>query len=111
MAPIALTHLVLATIFFSLLTNCTILPPQSDHYRNNILCKRADLKIKKTTITKKGTTIDWIPRESQGKIATPPPIPKQYQEASALKINGNTLPISELDLPGTQRGPAGTVHV
>ncbi|KUJ19689.1 DUF239-domain-containing protein, partial [Mollisia scopiformis] len=50
------------------------------------------------------TTIDWVPIESQGNIATPP-APKSVYAGNASKL------VSELQLPGAQLGPPGTVPI
>ena len=104
--------LLLTAIFFSFVTEITAVPQPVDTYSNDVLRKSSNLKIQKTTLTRKGTTIDWIPRTSQGKIAAAPPIPQEFLDVATLRTSSNvTAPVSELELPGTQLGPAGSVPV
>jgi hypothetical protein len=65
--------------------------------------KRANLKVMKATVTE-GKTTDWIPLESQGKIAQAPPLPASLRTASS----NTSRPISELELPGAELGPPRT---
>ncbi|KAH6873459.1 hypothetical protein B0T10DRAFT_541363 [Thelonectria olida] len=70
--------------------------------------QRARLKIVKTTKTPNGQEIDWIPIESQGKIAAKPP--KLEAPKSDLK-QAEEIPLGELELKGADKGPPGTVPV
>ena len=66
---------------------------------------RKSMKIVATTNTPMGQTVDWIPRESQGNVASPPP-------ALQVKPGGSvTLATPELEMEGAERGPEGTVPV
>ncbi|MCJ1327618.1 hypothetical protein MMC10_004289 [Thelotrema lepadinum] len=67
--------------------------------------RRKNMKIMATTTTPMGQTVDWIPVESQGTIASPPPKP-------APKSGDNvTFATPELAMDGAQKGPEGTVPV
>ncbi len=71
------------------------------------------LTITKTTTTPKGTTLDWVPIESQvpgGKIASPPPAVAAMRllEQSRERL---ALASLELDDANVERGPAGTVPI
>lgn len=71
--------------------------------------RKSRIKPVKTTTTRSGQILDWVPVESQvadGKIATPPPAPVPL--AADEKINGIRC---ELDDPNVERGPAGTVPI
>ncbi|KAI9835784.1 MAG: hypothetical protein M1837_003668 [Sclerophora amabilis] len=61
------------------------------------------LQIIKTTKTRSGKKIDWVPMESQGHLATPPPEPSQPQMSTPLQF--------ELDEEGVEKGPEGTVPI
>jgi hypothetical protein len=63
--------------------------------------KRAALNILKTTITD-SHTIDWVSLDSQGPIAEAPP-PREPRD--------ETRPLAELELPGAELGPPGTVPI
>lgn len=63
------------------------------------------MKIVATTKTPMGQTVDWIPRESQGNVASPPP-------ALQIKPGDNvTSATAELHMEGAERGPEGTVPI
>jgi hypothetical protein len=71
------------------------------------------LEIVKTTTTPGGTTIDWIPIESQhpsGKIASAPPL-----TSLPARVDDARQPVKavslELDDVSVERGPAGTVPI
>jgi hypothetical protein len=72
-----------------------------DYFEN----KRKSLKILATTKTPMGQTVDWIPRESQGTIASPPPSIKVEAGENVI------LATPELEMEGAERGPEGTVPV
>lgn len=75
-----------------------------------VAARRAALEVAATTRTPAGETLYWIPRESQtsGPIATPPP----SLPAARPGLRADELPATpELDQPGAERGPAGTVPV
>ncbi|RDL35961.1 Carboxyl-terminal proteinase [Venustampulla echinocandica] len=63
--------------------------------------KRASLNVLKTTVTDT-QTIDWISLDSQGEIAQAPP-PRTPRNTPR--------PLAELELPGAELGPPGTVPV
>src|SRR5215831_19112938 len=72
------------------------------------------LKIVKTTSTPRGQLLDWVPIESQhpkGQIASPPPGPvpmaEQHQDGERNEEWGR----AELEHPGVERGPEGTVPI
>lgn len=65
----------------------------------------AKLKVVKTTTTSYGEVIDWVVRESQGDIASPPPLPA---------FNGgnvNAVTFEQLTASPKFQGPAGTVPI
>ena len=67
--------------------------------------RQKSLKILATTETPMGQTIDWIPRESQGTLASPPP-------SSNLKPGDKvTYATPELEMSGAVKGPEGAVPV
>ncbi|MCJ1376907.1 hypothetical protein MMC20_008152 [Loxospora ochrophaea] len=73
--------------------------------RSHFEQRRKNLQIVKTTKTPSGQTVDWIPIESQGTIATPPPLP-------AVSSDKTTIPaVAELNLEGAEKGPEGTVPI
>jgi hypothetical protein len=83
-------------------------PADRDRFKTEVheyfKARTAKLNIVKTTITKHGQTIDWIPIESQGPIAKPPPLPEG--------ISQHMLPCTmELEHEGAERGPEGTVPI
>src|SRR5438270_13140698 len=70
---------------------------------------RQRMKVVKTTRTPSGQTIDWVPIESQGpggKIATPPPGPKQEMPVVEREHRAAAF---EMNDAAAERGPAGTV--
>ena len=70
-------------------------------YVDKAMEKRAGLNVVKTTTTDT-QTIDWISIESQGKIAELPP-PRAPRDGPR--------PLAELEQPGAELGPVGTVPV
>lgn len=70
---------------------------------------KASMKIVKTTKTKLGQTIDWIPLESQGEIAQPPPKLKPIPSNDTQELDAG--PLSELEMDGAELGPKGTVPI
>lgn len=95
---------VLAAFFAETLSTPT---PFSDQYTDHALRKRQSLNVVATT-NSHANIIDWIPLTSQGKIAKAPPLPPALPQDPTKKAG---KPISELEMPGIQRGPAGTVPV
>jgi hypothetical protein len=78
--------------------------------------KTAELNIVKTTTHPNGHVIDWIPIESQGKIASPPPLPATSHNTppneNGKKVEWETSrPIALLELKGAEKGPGGTVPI
>jgi hypothetical protein len=77
--------------------------------------------IKKTTTTPSGQVLDWILPEAQGSIAEPPPAPEGVTAsvvdngapaAQRVLIDRPTASaVPELELPGVEKGPAGTVPI
>jgi hypothetical protein len=66
----------------------------------------ADLVVKATTVTPTGRTVDWIDPASQvpdGQLASPPPSGDSPELVDPV--------VSELELPGAERGPEGTVPI
>jgi hypothetical protein len=102
MSPTSFRQLFLASLFSSLFVG-TISKPTAypNQYAEHALRKRTALNVVQTTYTD-AHTLDWIPIESQGTIASPPPPRPQY--------TNNTL-TPELEAPGAVKGPAGTVPV
>ncbi|TVY29144.1 hypothetical protein LHYA1_G002679 [Lachnellula hyalina] len=88
------------SLAFLLATSVTSKPISSP--KNPILAPRAGLDILKTTVTDTHT-LDWIPIDSQGTIASAPPLP-------ARRTNGST-PTVELMQPGAEVGPLGSVPI
>ncbi len=72
--------------------------------------QKDSLTIVKTTTTPRGQIIDWIPTDSQGTIATPPPPAATNLE---LRDAGHTAikAIPELAMEGVEKGPQGTVPI
>lgn len=68
--------------------------------------KRPGLRVLKTTHSR-GKILDWIPRESQGKIAKAPPLPALRK----VVLSNYTLPSAELEQPDADVGPSGTVPI
>jgi hypothetical protein len=108
MSPIPLKNLfllpLLSTFFAGAFSSPAAYPNQ---YVEHALKKRAALDVVKTTTTH-AHTIDWVPIESQGEIAKPPPPPANLPADPTKKV---TRPQSELEIPGVEQGPAGTVPV
>lgn len=78
--------------------------------------KTAELNAVKTTTHPNGQVIDWVPIESQGKIASPPPLPATplnvLPSGQAKQSDKQTLrPLSLLELEGAEKGPGGTVPI
>ena len=67
--------------------------------------RRKNLSILATTTSPTGQIIDWIPVESQGIVATPPPSPAIQSD------RGASVAVAELDMEGAEKGPKGTVPV
>jgi hypothetical protein len=70
--------------------------------------QRRRLDVRATTKCPSGHVLDWIPVESQGEMAEPPPNPPADQEGDMPKAS---LADPELEMEGVERGPAGTVPV
>jgi hypothetical protein len=73
--------------------------------------RRQRLDVLATTTTPSGQTIDWIRRESQtpdGEIAEPPPVP---QPILSDRERPEELGLFELEEPGVEHGPPGTVPI
>jgi len=66
-----------------------------------------NLNVVETTETH-SNTLDWIQVSSQGKIAKAPPLPPALPQDPNRKTS---RPISELEMPGIKKGPAGTVPI
>jgi hypothetical protein len=72
---------------------------------------RRGLQVVKTTSTRDGIVIDWVPRNSQtsnGRLAAPPPLP------AAISVMANQTaetPAPLLEEEGAQQGPEGTVPI
>ncbi|CZR65436.1 uncharacterized protein PAC_15336 [Phialocephala subalpina] len=105
MSPLPSKKFLLASLFTFVLqvTASPVAVPKSQ-YAEHALRRRANLNVRQTTITNT-TTIDWVPLDSQAStIATPPALKTVYA--------GNlSKPISELQQPGAQLGPPGTVPI
>lgn len=70
-----------------------------------------NLKVVRTTTTSDGSVLDWIPRDSQvsdGKIATPPPLPSDTPSAAD---QATLQPWAILQNDAEEKGPEGTVPV
>lgn len=76
--------------------------------------QRCNLKIVKTTKSPSGQIIDWIPIESQGIIASPPPggpnLPELPDDAKDAIYNDTPI-LGDLECEGAELGPEGTVPV
>jgi hypothetical protein len=84
---------------------------ETAHY---FMARAAALHPTKSTVHANGQVVDWIPIESQGRVASPPPLPRSpFHENLAAKDNSRpTLrPLSLLEQPGSEKGPGGTVPV
>jgi hypothetical protein len=69
---------------------------------------RAAHQVLKTTTTSDGQIIDWVLRDTQGEIATPPPVPARMLEASnATQPDIEAMVAADPSL----RGPEGTVPI
>lgn len=104
MSSLSSKKVLLAALFSFILqvSGSPIAAPQSQ-YAEHALRRRANLEVRQTTQTDHHT-IDWVPLDSQGKIATPP--------APRTVAAGNySKPISELQIPGVSLGPPGTVPI
>ena len=95
---------VLATLIAGTLSTPT---PYPNQYLEHALKKRQCQNVVATTNTH-AQIIDWIPIESQGRIAQPPPLPPALPVDPTRKT---AKPIAELEMPGVRRGPPGTVPV
>jgi Neprosin len=73
--------------------------------------RRKRLEVVKTTQTPSGQVIDWIPIESQGPIATPPPHPPKVESRCDAVRSTAIEARFELEMPGVERGPEGTVPI
>jgi len=69
--------------------------------------RQSSLKITKTTISRNGQIIDWVPIESQisGSVPAPPPANRPVPEADTLR------PTTSVKLEATEQGPAGHVPI
>jgi hypothetical protein len=105
MSSISLKKFLLGSLLSTFVAQVTAFPVTvaRSQYDEHALRKRASLNIKQTTVTN-STTIDWIPIDSQGSIASPPP-------AKAVSASNASKPISELQHPDAQLGPPGTVPI
>jgi hypothetical protein len=108
MSPLIITNLLLLPVLVSFFTG-TLSSPAAypNQYVEHALKKRQSLNIVQTTNTH-AQIIDWIPIESQGKIAKAPPLPHTPPTDASKKAG---RPISELEMPGVQKGPPGTVPI
>ncbi|TVY43669.1 hypothetical protein LOCC1_G005492 [Lachnellula occidentalis] len=88
------------SLAFLLATEATSTPISSA--KNQVLGPRAGLNILKTTTTDT-QTIDWIALDSQGTIASAPPLPP--------KRSNGTAPTVELMAADAELGPPGTVPI
>lgn len=108
MSPIPLKNLLLlpllSTFFAGTLSTPAAYPNQ---YVEHALRKRAALNVVKTTTTH-AQTLDWIPVGSQGTIAKAPPPLAPF---AADPTKNAAKPISELEMPGVEKGPPGTVPI
>jgi hypothetical protein len=77
-------------------------------YDEFLKTRQSQLNIVATTKCPSRAVIDWIPIESQGEICSPPPAPKLHSPDCEKPENA---PFSELQLPGADLGPEGTVPV
>lgn len=108
MSPITLKSLLLLPVLTSLFSETLSSPaPFPNQYVEHALKKRQSLNIVATTNTH-ANTIDWIPIGSQGKLAKAPPLPPALPQ-DPTKMAGR--PVAELEMPGVQKGPAGTVPI
>jgi hypothetical protein len=73
--------------------------------------RRRRLPVVKTTRTRSGQVLDWVPIKAQhphGKIASPPPAGQDHARAAEPTRRAATF---EMDDPRIERGPDGTVPV
>lgn len=107
MSPLSLKQLLLGSLLSAFVAQVAASPiagPRSQ-YAAHALRRRANLDVRHTTTTDT-TTIDWVPIDSQGTIASPPP----PRRVVARATNG-TKPVAELQQPGAELGPPGTVPI
>ena len=79
--------------------------PYEKEIRDYFEERRKNMNILATTTTPMGQTVDWIPIESQGTIASAPPKPTP-------KPGDNiTFATPELAMSGAEKGPSGTVPI
>jgi hypothetical protein len=104
MSPSPLAKCLLGTLLSILALQVTANPIVNPRSQNieNALRRRANMNVVQTTSTD-DNTIDWVPIESQGEIATPPPA--RNVSSTGLK------PVAELQQPGAKLGPSGTVPI
>ncbi|KAH8895575.1 DUF239-domain-containing protein [Thozetella sp. PMI_491] len=96
---------LLSTFLVASVSASPVVGPRTQN-EDNALHGRAAMDVKMTT-TSNSRMIDWIPRDSQGEIASPPPAILLDRRA-----DGNTsAPLAELQIPGAQLGPPGTVPI
>jgi len=109
MSPLSLKQLWLLSFLSTLVVQCnsTPAPYPNTQYVDHALRKRAGLKAVKTTFTNE-QTIDWIPIESQGIIAKAPPTRPEPKQDPNRNV---TRPVAELENPGIEVGPPGTVPI
>jgi len=108
MSPIILKNLLLLPVLAAFFAETLTTPaPFPNQYVEHALKKRQSLNVVATT-NSHANTIDWIPLASQGKIAKAPPLPPALPQDPSKKV---ARPISELEMPGVQKGPAGTVPI
>jgi hypothetical protein len=111
MSPITLKNLlllpVLAGLFSETLSSPAPFGPFPNQYGEHALKKRQSLNVVATTNTH-ANTIDWIPIGSQGKLAKAPPLPPALPQDPTKQVR---RPVAELEMPGVQKGPAGTVPI
>lgn len=91
------------SLAFLLATEATSKPISAP--KPQVLGPRAGLNVLKTTTTDTHT-IDWIAIDSQGTIASAPPLPPR-----GTTRNNGTKPMSELMHPDAELGPPGTVPI
>jgi hypothetical protein len=77
---------------------------ETKEYFNN---RVAAINVVKTTKLANGQLVDWIMRDSQGDIATPPPAPKGKRD----NLQKQPVAIPMLEVEGAERGPEGSVPV
>jgi hypothetical protein len=108
MSSLTLKNLLLLPVLATFFTGALSTPaPYPNQYVEHALKKRQGLNVVQTTNTH-AQIIDWIPIESQGKVAKAPPLPPSLPVDPTKKA---ARPISELEMPGVKKGPPGTVPV